>query len=106
MRANDVGCLLTSPALGACVTRSVLCREGLLTSPALGACVTRSVLCREGLLEAGDDSGTGILEFSPDKAGQDVTPLNLDFGEREQRDKEKQHLNSIAGKYPPQVTPT
>lgn len=24
-------------------------------------------------------SGTGILEFSPDKAGQDVTPANFDF---------------------------
>ena len=52
--------------------------------------------CREGLLDA-EESGTGILEFSPDKAGQDITPLNLDFGEREQRDKEKQHMNSIAG---------
>ncbi|XP_043224780.1 potassium voltage-gated channel subfamily H member 2-like isoform X3 [Amphibalanus amphitrite] len=51
----------------------------------------------EGLLDGGDESGTGILEFSPDKAGQDVTPLNLDFGEREQREKEKQHMNSIAG---------
>ncbi|XP_043215608.1 potassium voltage-gated channel subfamily H member 7-like isoform X2 [Amphibalanus amphitrite] len=51
----------------------------------------------EGLLDGGDESGTGILEFSPDKAGQDVTPLNLDFREREQREKEKQHMNSIAG---------
>uniref|UniRef100_A0A1I8H2N4 Cyclic nucleotide-binding domain-containing protein n=1 Tax=Macrostomum lignano TaxID=282301 RepID=A0A1I8H2N4_9PLAT len=28
----------------------------------------------------GCSSGAGILEFSPDKAGQDVTPANLDFG--------------------------
>ncbi|XP_037088722.1 potassium voltage-gated channel subfamily H member 2-like [Pollicipes pollicipes] len=47
----------------------------------------------EGLLEP-DESGAGILEFSPDKAGQDVTPLNLDFGE--QKEKEKP-MNSIAG---------
>lgn len=28
-----------------------------------------------------DVNSGGILEFSPDKAGQDVTPANLDFGE-------------------------
>ncbi|KAG8193572.1 hypothetical protein JTE90_000209 [Oedothorax gibbosus] len=28
-------------------------------------------------------SGMGILEFSPTKAGQDVTPANLDFGQRQ-----------------------
>ncbi|XP_022254273.1 potassium voltage-gated channel subfamily H member 6-like, partial [Limulus polyphemus] len=29
-----------------------------------------------------DKSGPGILELSPDKAGQDVTPANLDFGKK------------------------
>ena len=28
------------------------------------------------------ESGSGILEFSPAKAGQDVTPANLDFSHR------------------------
>ncbi|GIY48573.1 potassium voltage-gated channel subfamily H member 6 [Caerostris darwini] len=28
-------------------------------------------------------SGMGILEFSPTKAGQDVTPVNLNFGQRQ-----------------------
>ncbi|PSN28997.1 hypothetical protein C0J52_27313 [Blattella germanica] len=47
-----------------------------------------------------EKSGHGILEFSTDKAGQDVTPLNLEFG-----DDEKQHkpssgpLTSIAGMF-------
>ncbi|XP_023244237.1 potassium voltage-gated channel subfamily H member 5-like isoform X2 [Centruroides sculpturatus] len=39
-----------------------------------------------GFSEDEDDerrcSGTGILEFSPDKAGRDVTPANLEFGSR------------------------
>ncbi|XP_032670624.1 potassium voltage-gated channel subfamily H member 6 isoform X4 [Odontomachus brunneus] len=39
-------------------------------------------------------SGHGILEFSTDKAGQDVTPLNLDFDEPKQR---SSTLNSITG---------
>ncbi|XP_069699046.1 voltage-gated inwardly rectifying potassium channel KCNH6 isoform X3 [Periplaneta americana] len=48
-----------------------------------------------------EKSGHGILEFSTDKAGQDVTPLNLEFGE----DDKQQHksgggpLNSIAGMF-------
>ncbi|XP_076390681.1 potassium voltage-gated channel seizure isoform X9 [Megachile rotundata] len=37
-------------------------------------------------------SGHGILEFSTDKAGQDVTPLNLEFDEPKQR---SSTLNSI-----------
>ncbi|XP_048513735.1 potassium voltage-gated channel subfamily H member 2 isoform X11 [Athalia rosae] len=39
-------------------------------------------------------SGHGILEFSTDKAGQDVTPLNLEFEEPKQR---SSTLNSITG---------
>ena len=41
------------------------------------------------------ESGTGILEFSPDKAGRDVTPANYDFREREKR--HSGTLSSIAG---------
>ncbi|XP_044591050.1 potassium voltage-gated channel subfamily H member 7 isoform X11 [Cotesia glomerata] len=37
-------------------------------------------------------SGHGILEFSTDKAGQDVTPMNLEFDEPKQR---SSTLNSI-----------
>lgn len=40
------------------------------------------------------ESGHGILEFSTDKAGQDVTPINLDFGEEKRR---SSTLNSITG---------
>ena len=39
--------------------------------------------------------GHGILEFSTEKAGQDVTPINLDFGEEKKR---SSTLNSITGK--------
>ncbi|XP_053599136.1 potassium voltage-gated channel subfamily H member 6 isoform X12 [Microplitis demolitor] len=39
-------------------------------------------------------SGHGILEFSTDKAGQDVTPMNLEFDEPKQR---SSTLNSITG---------
>ncbi|XP_053988414.1 potassium voltage-gated channel subfamily H member 2 isoform X2 [Hylaeus volcanicus] len=39
-------------------------------------------------------SGHGILEFNTDKAGQDVTPLNLEFDEPKQR---SSTLNSITG---------
>lgn len=38
-------------------------------------------------------SGMGILEFSPTKAGQDVTPANLNFGQRQRSGT----LHSIAG---------
>ena len=40
-------------------------------------------------------SGHGILEFNTDKAGQDVTPLNLEFEEPKQR---SSTFNSITGK--------
>lgn len=43
-------------------------------------------------------SGHGILEFSTDKAGQDVTPLNLEFDEPKQR---SSTLNSITGENSP-----
>ncbi|XP_076293386.1 potassium voltage-gated channel seizure isoform X14 [Lasioglossum baleicum] len=39
-------------------------------------------------------SGNGILEFSTEKTGQDVTPLNLEFDEPKQR---SSTLNSITG---------
>lgn len=41
------------------------------------------------------NTGHGILEFSTEKAGQDVTPINLDFGEEKKR---SSTLNSITGK--------
>ena len=45
-------------------------------------------------------SGTGILEFSPNMAGQDVTPVNLDFASK--RPKKTVNTNSsfqtLAGK--------
>jgi hypothetical protein len=40
-------------------------------------------------------SGQGILEFSPEKAGMDVTPANFDFPEREKR--HSHTFTSIAG---------
>ncbi|PNF39564.1 Potassium voltage-gated channel subfamily H member 7, partial [Cryptotermes secundus] len=44
-----------------------------------------------------EKSGHGILEFSTDKAGQDVTPLNLEFGEedKQQHKSSSGALNSI-----------
>lgn len=42
-------------------------------------------------------SGHGILEFSTDKAGQDVTPMNLQFGESTQQ--RSSTINSITGLY-------
>lgn len=47
-------------------------------------------------------SGNGILEFSPQKAGLDVTPANLDFGDgRGDQDRKSSQapLSIIAGKY-------
>ena len=46
------------------------------------------------------ESGTGILEFSPTKAGQDVTPANFDF-DRQTKEIQKatSRLASIAGLY-------
>ncbi|XP_034951442.1 potassium voltage-gated channel subfamily H member 2 isoform X3 [Chelonus insularis] len=53
---------------------------------------------QDSFQDDGDDydksSGHGILEFSTDKAGQDVTPLNLEFDEPKQR---SSTLNSITG---------
>lgn len=46
-------------------------------------------------------SGNGILEFSPQKAGLDVTPANLDFGDgRGDQDRKSSQapLSMIAGK--------
>ncbi|XP_075234878.1 uncharacterized protein LOC142332349 isoform X2 [Lycorma delicatula] len=40
-------------------------------------------------------SGHGILEFSTEKAGQDITPLNLQFGENHR----SSTLNSITGMF-------
>ena len=40
------------------------------------------------------ESGHGILEFSADKAGQDVTPANYDFTERSS---ERHLLGSLTG---------
>ncbi|OAD54974.1 Potassium voltage-gated channel subfamily H member 7 [Eufriesea mexicana] len=55
--------------------------------------------CRQDSLQGDQEeydkgSGHGILEFSTDKAGQDVTPLNLEFDEPKQR---SSTLNSITG---------
>ena len=63
--------------------------------------------CRDDILSSDDDemprnSGTGILEFSPDKAGLDVTPANFDFHRAKGPEKKAQHpgtLSTIAGKY-------
>lgn len=38
-------------------------------------------------------AGHGILEFSTEKAGQDVTPMNLDFEDK----RRSTTLNSITG---------
>lgn len=40
--------------------------------------------------------GHGILEFTTEKAGQDVTPMNLNFGEEKRR---STTLNSITGNH-------
>lgn len=44
--------------------------------------------------------GHGILEFSTDKAGQDVTPMNLKFDDEAIQNRVST-LNSISGKYIP-----
>ncbi|XP_068082086.1 potassium voltage-gated channel unc-103 [Anabrus simplex] len=43
-----------------------------------------------------DKSGHGILEFTTEKAGRDVTPLNLEFGEEERQTKAGT-FNSLSG---------
>jgi len=52
-------------------------------------------------LLAGITSGTGILEFSPERAGLDVTPADLDFADfnAESRPKSSQPpiLSALAG---------
>ena len=46
------------------------------------------------------ESGTGILEFSPDKAGMDVTPANYDFPDPKEKEKRNSGtFSSIAGKW-------
>jgi len=42
--------------------------------------------------------GHGILEFSTDKAGQDVTPMNLKFDDEAIQNRGST-LNSISGEY-------
>ena len=42
------------------------------------------------------ESGTGILEFSPDKAGMDITPANYDFSHTPEP-KDKRHSGTLAG---------
>jgi len=43
-------------------------------------------------------SGVGILEFSPLKAGQDVTPVNLEFGHalHNHHDKERKRSSGFS----------
>ncbi|XP_046350011.2 potassium voltage-gated channel subfamily H member 6-like isoform X1 [Haliotis rufescens] len=43
------------------------------------------------------ESGAGILEFSPAKAGQDVTPANFDFEPKDEKKRSGTGLSSIAG---------
>ena len=50
----------------------------------------------------GDDvrpSGVGILEFSPEKAGQDVTPANYAFESKPAEKRNSGTFSSIAGKW-------
>ena len=42
------------------------------------------------------ESGTGILEFSPDKAGLDITPANYNFTQT-QPSRDKRHSGTLAG---------
>jgi hypothetical protein len=57
--------------------------------------VQLSILC----YLCSEKSGHGILEFSTEKAGQDVTPLNLEFGEEDKAQHRSSGgaLNSITG---------
>ncbi|XP_044741505.1 uncharacterized protein LOC123302584 isoform X3 [Chrysoperla carnea] len=41
------------------------------------------------------ESGHGILEFSTDKAGQDITPMNLDFGQEKIRSSTFQSITGM-----------
>ncbi len=42
-------------------------------------------------------SGIGILEFSPSQAGQDVTPINLNFSRKLRKNAGGTSLYSLAG---------
>ena len=55
-------------------------------------------------LLAGVGSGTGILEFSPERAGLDVTPADLDFADDTQR-KSPPLLSALAGQSSPLESP-
>ena len=44
-------------------------------------------------------AGRGILVFSPEKAGQDVTPANYTFPENSKEKRHSTTLTSIAGMY-------
>ena len=44
-------------------------------------------------------AGRGILVFSPEKAGQDVTPANYTFPENSKEKRHSTTLTSIAGTY-------
>nr|QTA73550.1 potassium voltage-gated channel protein Erg [Scolopendra subspinipes] len=46
-------------------------------------------------------SGTGILEFSPDKAGQDVTPANYDFRDSDKTNSMRLSSITVSGYEPP-----
>jgi len=48
-------------------------------------------------LLAGVTSGTGILEFSPERAGLDVTPADLDFADDGRRKSQPLVLTALAG---------
>ena len=45
------------------------------------------------------ESGHGILEFSPEKAGLDITPANFDFRDDHSRRNVPGAFSSIAGEY-------
>ena len=46
------------------------------------------------------ESGGGILEFSPEKAGQDITPANFNFPAAKEREKRQSGtFTSIAGEH-------
>lgn len=44
------------------------------------------------------ESGGGILEFSPAKAGLDMTPANFDFEIKDDKKRTTTGLSSLAGK--------
>ena len=44
------------------------------------------------------ESGAGILEFTPAKAGLDMTPANFDFESRDEKKKNHSGFSCLAGK--------